>query len=306
MKIAVFGGAGFIGSHFVDKVVASEQFEEVLIIDSLTYAGNQRNISASLVDPRVKFLKSDILDSSKYQNQIKNFDCAVNFAAESHVDRSIDAPLLFSQVNALGASVVVNTCMKENVGRLIQVSTDEVYGPVVAGESTESALIVPTSPYSASKAAAEVMVMAYWRTFQYPVLITRGCNTYGPRQFPEKLIPLAISRFKENLPVPQYGNGQQIREWIHVEDHADAILTVALNGKAGETYNIGTRERIANRDILEMIASSLQADRRLITQVEDRPAHDLRYALDSSKIMDELDWKPLRNLPASLAECSNW
>ena len=306
MKIAVFGGAGFIGSHFVDKAIYSGAFTQILVVDSLTYAGNLENLKIALRDDRVKFIKSDILSNIEYEDEFTDFDVVVNFAAESHVDRSIDNPLLFAQTNSLGPSVLVNACMRQNVKRFIQVSTDEVYGPVITGESVESSPILPTSPYAASKAAGEIIAISYWRTYGYPVIVTRGCNTYGSRQYPEKLIPLAIDRLSRNMAFPQYGNGEQIREWINVEDHAEAILKIALAGEPGEIYNIGTGERISNRDLLFTIARILGADVNLIQTAKDRLGHDFRYALDSSKIASELSWSPSRTLQKSIAECSTW
>ena len=306
MKLAVFGGAGFIGSHFVDKAIASKKYSQILIVDSLTYAGNKANIDVALRNPQTNFIKANLLSSNEYAEEIQNFDVVVNFAAESHVDRSIDSPLIFAQTNTLGPSILANTCMSKNVKRFIQVSTDEVYGPVLMGETDESSPILPTSPYAASKAAGELIAISYWRTYEYPVIITRGCNTYGPRQYPEKLIPLAIEKFRQSQMVPQYGNGEQIREWIHVEDHAEAILKVAESGENGHIYNIGTGERISNKDLLAKIAKALGANPKLIHQVEDRLAHDFRYALDSSKIESVLGWHPSRTLDHSILKCSNW
>jgi len=306
LKIAVFGGAGFIGSHFVDKAIKSGRFSEILIVDKLTYAGSMLNLEFAMTNKNVKFIEADILNTKAYANHIENFSTAVNFAAESHVDRSIESPLIFAQTNALGPCVLVNTCMDKQVKQFIQISTDEVYGPVMSGESVEESILNPTSPYSASKEAGESMVMAFWRTFGYPVIITRGCNTYGPRQYPEKLIPLAIKNFKESKEIPLYGSGEQIREWIHVEDHASAILETLVGGRSGEIYNIGTGSRITNLNLLKLIAKALHADPDLVTPTQDRLGHDFRYALDSTKIVSELGWKPTHILENSIQECSGW
>jgi dTDP-glucose 4,6-dehydratase len=306
MKLAVFGGAGFIGSHFVDKAIKSRRFHEILVVDKLTYAGSLLNLNSAMTNENVKFIEADILNNNAYSEFILNFDAVVNFAAESHVDRSIESPLIFAQTNALGPCVLVNTCMEKQVKRFIQISTDEVYGPIISGESVEESSLNPTSPYSASKEAGESMVMAYWRTYGYPVIVTRGCNTYGPRQYPEKLIPLAINNFKNTKEVPLYGSGEQIREWIHVEDHATAILEILVRGKPGEIYNIGTGMRIANKALLELIAKALHADPNLIKPVQDRLGHDFRYALDSTKIVRELGWKHTHILENSIQECSGW
>jgi len=306
MKLAVFGGAGFIGSHFVDKAIKSGRFHEILVVDKLTYAGSLLNLNSAMTNENVKFIEADILNNNAYSEFILNFDAVVNFAAESHVDRSIESPLIFAQTNALGPCVLVNTCMEKQVKRFIQISTDEVYGPIISGESVEESSLNPTSPYSASKEAGESMVMAYWRTYGYPVIVTRGCNTYGPRQYPEKLIPLAINNFKNTKEVPLYGSGEQIREWIHVEDHATAILEILVRGKPGEIYNIGTGMRIANKALLELIAKALHADPNLIKPVQDRLGHDFRYALDSTKIVRELGWKHTHILENSIQECSGW
>lgn len=300
------GGAGFIGSHFVDIALASKVFSRVVIIDSLTYAGSTQNLENALLNDRTQFIEADLSDYSRYSNEIKDFDAVINFAAESHVDRSIESPLLFAQTNALGPCVLVNTCMASNVKRFIQVSTDEVYGPVLQKESVETDLILPTSPYSASKAAGEALVLSYWRTYSYPVMITRGCNTYGPRQYPEKLIPLAIKNFRDHTPVPLYGSGSQIREWVHVEDHAAAILEILINGKPGEIYNIGTGERKSNLELLLGVAKALNANPNLITTVKDRLAHDFRYALDSSKIRKQIGWVPSRKLDLEIENCGSW
>lgn len=306
MKLAVFGGAGFIGSHFVDKAISTGKFSKILVADNLTYAGSMSNLENALKHQFVEFVHADILNSQTYAQHIEKFDYVVNFAAESHVDRSITSPLLFAQTNAIGPSVLVNTCMKNNVKKFIQISTDEVYGPVITGESTEMDPLCPTSPYSASKEAGESMVMAYWRTFGFPVIVTRGCNTYGPRQYPEKLIPLAIKKFKEKKKVPLYGSGLQIREWIHVEDHAAAILEVLFKGRPGEIYNIGTGIRISNKELLSLIANALNVDSKLVEPVKDRLGHDFRYAISSEKINSELGWNHKHILQSAIQECINW
>lgn len=306
MKLAVFGGAGFIGSHFVDKAIASGDFSKILIVDNLTYAGSMLNLESAMTHQSVEFIQADILKNDAYAEHIQDFNVVVNFAAESHVDRSITSPLLFAQTNALGPCVLVNTCMEKKVEKFIQISTDEVYGPIISGESTECDTLYPTSPYSASKEAGESMVMAYWRTFGFPVIVTRGCNTYGPRQYPEKLIPLAIKNFKESKLVPLYGSGEQIREWIHVEDHAAAILEIVLRGKQGEIYNIGTGIRISNKELLILIARALNTDTNLVNPVKDRLGHDFRYALNSEKIKSELGWKHRHILEDAIQECNKW
>lgn len=306
MRLAVFGGAGFIGSHFVDLALESNFFSQVLVLDKITYAGSMKNLSRALLDNRVKFSKVDLIEPDSYANLLRNFEVVVNFAAESHVDRSISAPYLFAQVNSTGPCALASACLEQNVELLVQVSTDEVYGPVHFGESKEDAPILPTSPYSASKAAGEMLVNSFWRTYELPVIITRGCNTYGPRQFPEKLIPLAIRNFLAKVDVPMYGSGQQVREWIHVLDHAAAILQIIRFGQPGMTYNIGTGERLQNHVLLKKIAEALRADPALIRQVSDRQGHDFRYAIDSQKLRTELGWQPKYSLIESLLNCHDW
>lgn len=305
-KIGVFGGAGFIGSHFVDELVLEEKVSEVRVFDKLTYAGRLSNLKFALRDNRVSFHFSDISEPSTYESNIKGLDLIVNFAAESHVDRSIASPDIFVQTNTLGASLLVNQAMKQKVKFFIQVSTDEVYGPILSGESDENSMLNPKSPYAASKAAADHLVMSFWNTFKFPVIITRGCNTFGPRQFAEKLIPMAINNFRERVKIPIYGSGNQIREWIYVKDHAKALVKILKGGKPGDIYNIGSGERATNLEVIQIIANVFETDLSLIEHVEDRKGHDFRYALNSNKLMQDLMWRPTYKLVSELRNCSNW
>lgn len=305
-KIGVFGGAGFIGSHFVDELVLEEKVSEVRVFDKLTYAGRLSNLKFALRDNRVSFHFSDISEPSTYESNIKGLDLIINFAAESHVDRSIASPDIFVQTNTLGASLLVNQAMKQKVKFFIQVSTDEVYGPILSGESDENSMLNPKSPYAASKAAADHLVMSFWNTFKFPVIITRGCNTFGPRQFAEKLIPMAINNFRERVKIPIYGSGNQIREWIYVKDHAKALVKILKGGKPGDIYNIGSGERATNLEVIQIIANVFETDLSLIEHVEDRKGHDFRYALNSNKLMQDLMWRPTYKLVSELRNCPNW
>jgi dTDP-glucose 4,6-dehydratase len=305
-KIGVFGGAGFIGSHFVDQLIIEKDLKEVRIFDKLTYAGDLKNLKAAFEDKRVKFYLSDISNPSSYENDIKELDAIINFAAESHVDRSIDFPDIFVSTNTLGASLLASSAMRQKVGCFIQVSTDEVYGPILKGESNENYPVNPKSPYAATKAAAEQIILSFWSTFNFPVIVTRGCNTFGPRQFPEKLIPKAINCFKQGKHVPVYGSGNQIREWIYVVDHVTALIKILKDGKPGNIYNVGSGERATNLEIIHFISDVIDSDSSLIEHVTDRKGHDFRYALNSNKIMMDLNWVPAHKLFTELKNCKNW
>jgi len=305
-KIGVFGGAGFIGSHFIDELLLEEKVTEIRVFDKLTYAGKLSNLRSALEDNRVSFHFSDISEPSTYERNVKGLDMIINFAAESHVDRSIVSPDIFVQTNTLGASLLVNQAMQQKVKCFIQVSTDEVYGPILLGESDENSMLNPKSPYAASKAAADHLVMSFWNTFKFPVIISRGCNTFGPRQFAEKLIPMAINNFRERVKIPIYGAGNQIREWIYVKDHARALVKVLNSGKPGSIYNIGSGERATNLEIIQIIAKVFETDLSLIEHVEDRKGHDFRYALNSNKLMCDLMWQPAYELVTELRNCLNW
>ena len=305
-KIGVFGGAGFIGSHFVDQIVFEKELKEVRVFDKLTYAGSLNNLKAALEDKRVKFYLSDISKPDTFENDIKGLDAIINFAAESHVDRSIEFPDIFVSTNTLGASLLASSAMRQKVGCFIQVSTDEVYGPILEGESNEDYPINPKSPYAATKAAAEQIVLSFWSTYKFPVIVTRGCNTFGPRQFEEKLIPVAINCLKQGKNVPVYGSGNQIREWIYVLDHVMALIKILKSGKPGNIYNIGSGERATNLELIQLISDVLDSDSSLIEHVADRKGHDFRYSLNSNKIMKDLNWKPTYKLSSELRNCKNW
>ncbi len=306
MKVAVVGGAGFIGSHFCDLVLEHSDVTKILVIDKLTYAGNLENLSKSSNDPRFDFLKSDLNESEKYETAINNFDIVINFAAESHVDKSIFDPKPFFETNSLGVATLAACCINNGVKRLVQVSTDEVYGPIKFGTSDEKAVLNPSSPYSSSKAAGELFALSFWKTFGFPVVVTRGSNTYGPRQYPEKLIPLALTKLRKNEKIPVYGSGKQIREWTHVIDHAHAIWLACKKGESGAIYNIGSGERYTNLELLAKLLKSQGKDLDSIEFVGDRLGHDYRYALNSKLISKKLGWKPKYNFTEALAEVSSW
>lgn len=306
MKLIVFGGAGFIGSEFARQAIHSDTFHKVSVVDALTYAGNQENLRDISSNPKFDFIHADILDSKKYEGLIDAETFVVNFAAESHVDRSIEDPLIFAKTNFMGVCNLLNTCKEKESARFIQVSTDEVYGPMPEGTASETFTLNPSSPYAASKAAGDLVTLSFWATYKFPVMITRGVNTFGPNQYPEKLIPLALSKLKNGEKVPIYGDGSQTREWIHVSDHAAGIMAVLLKGRMGEIYNIGTDHRLTNLQVIQILKNQLNIDEDLIKFVEDRKGHDIRYALNSQKIQSELNWFPKKILGKDFSDFSNW
>lgn len=306
MKIAIVGGAGFIGSHFTDLVLQDFKIQEVVVIDSLTYAGKISNLSQCTKNSKFKFIKANLMNPNEYSSHIQNFDFVVNFAAESHVDRSISGPDIFFETNALGVSILTRTCMEIGVGRFIQVSTDEVYGPINVGESDEKTILNPSSPYSASKAGGELFALSFWQTYGYPVVVTRGSNTYGPRQYPEKLIPLALNNLRTNKKIPVYGTGLQTREWTYVIDHVDAIYRVMLQGNSGSVYNIGSGQRFTNLEIVKMLIMKMGKNENEIQFVQDRKGHDFRYALDCNLIKNQLNWSPKKTFIEHLEQINDW
>ncbi len=312
MKILVTGGAGFIGSNFVFHMLDKHPDYDIVCLDALTYAGNINTIKPLKENPKFKFYKGDICDRDFIFDlfEKEKFDVVVNFAAESHVDRSIENPEIFLKTNILGTQVLMDASMKYEVKRYHQVSTDEVYGDLPLDRPdlffTESTPLHTSSPYSASKASADLLVMAYHRTYKMPVTISRCSNNYGPYQFPEKLIPLMISKVLAEQPLPVYGNGLNVRDWLYVEDHCKAIDLIIHNGKVGEVYNIGGHNEKANIDVVKLIIKALGKSEDLITYVEDRKGHDRRYAIDPEKIHTELGWLPETLFDEGIVKTINW
>lgn len=307
-KILVTGAAGFIGSNFVHLLLANKANDWCVIgYDALTYAGNIANLTDYLSDKRFKFIKGDICDSTAVDESMRGIDVVVNFAAESHVDRSILNCADFIRTNIEGTRVLCDAAIKHRVKLFIQISTDEVYGSLGKhGLFTEDSPIKPNSPYSASKAAADLLVLAYHHTFGFPGIITRCSNNYGPYQFPEKLIPLFITNLLEGKKVPVYGDGMQIRDWLHVADHCRALLAIIQRGKVGEIYNIGGDNQQYNIDITKIILKHLGKDQSYIEYVTDRPGHDRRYAIDATKIKQQLGWKPQVPFEDGLRNTIEW
>jgi dTDP-glucose 4,6-dehydratase len=307
-SILVTGGAGFIGSNFVRTLIEERRVPgSFVILDKLTYAGNLENLS-DLKDA-FTFVHGDICDGDVVRETLAlhAIDTIVHFAAESHVDRSILGPLVFTQTNVTGTHVLLEAARQHGIGAFVHVSTDEVYGSLgPEGAFTEETPIAPTSPYSASKAASDLIVQAYAKTFGFPAMITRCSNNYGPYQFPEKLIPLMITNALRDLPLPVYGDGLNVRDWIHTTDHTRAILAVMEKGVPGEVYNIGGKNEWKNIDIVRLVLRLLGKSESLISYVKDRPAHDRRYAIDPSKIQAQLGWEPLIGFEEGMRQTVDW
>ncbi len=308
LRLLVTGGAGFIGSNFVRLVLERNPDYQVLVLDKLTYAGNMENLAGMETNPRFRFHQGDICDPEPLGSMLKSgVDAVVNFAAESHVDRSILDASEFARTNIVGTLNLLQASRKSGVGRFLQVSTDEVYGSLgPAGAFTESSPIAPNSPYAASKASADLLVRSYYCTYGYPCLITRCSNNYGPYQFPEKLIPLLVTNAVAGIALPIYGDGLYTRDWIHVHDHCTALKRVLERGRPGEVYNIGARQEKTNLEITRLILNVLGKGESLITFVADRPGHDRRYAIDSSKIENELGWKPEIPFVTGMRQTIDW
>ncbi|ADO58766.1 dTDP-glucose 4,6-dehydratase [Paenibacillus polymyxa] len=308
MKLLVTGGAGFIGSNFVLYMLKQHPDYEIVNIDALTYAGNLENLKSIENHPKHTFVKADITDAQAIDQLMQQgIDVVVNFAAESHVDRSILEPEVFVKTNVLGTQVLLDAAKKYNVTKFVQVSTDEVYGSLgETGLFTEETPLQPNSPYSASKAGGDLLVRAYHETFGLPVNITRCSNNYGPYQFPEKLIPLMISRALSDQQLPVYGDGLNIRDWLYVEDHCSAIDMVIHQGKLGEVYNIGGNNERTNVHIVKTVLEELGKPESLISYVQDRPGHDRRYGIDPTKTMNELGWTPKHSFETGIKETIRW
>lgn len=308
MKLLVTGGAGFIGSNFVIYMLQQHPEYKIVNVDALTYAGNLENLKSIENHPNYAFAKADITDVQAMDELFsQGVDVVVNFAAESHVDRSILEPDVFVKTNVLGTQVLLDAAKKYSVTKFVQVSTDEVYGTLGAtGLFTEETPLTPNSPYSASKAGGDLLVRAYHETFGLPVNITRCSNNYGPYQFPEKLIPLMISRALADQALPVYGDGMNIRDWLYVEDHCSAIDLVIHKGVHGEVYNIGGNNERTNVHIVNTVLQELGKPESLITYVQDRPGHDRRYGIDPAKIMRELGWQPKHTFETGIKETIRW
>jgi dTDP-glucose 4,6-dehydratase len=312
LNILVTGGAGFIGSNFIYYMLDKYKDYRIVCLDKLTYAGNLSTLKKALENPNFRFVKGDIADREFVFNlfEEEKFDVVVNFAAESHVDRSIEDPGIFLKTNVMGTQVLMDASRKFGVKRFHQVSTDEVYGDLPLDRPdllfTEESPIHTSSPYSASKAAADLLVLAYYRTYKLPVTISRCSNNYGPYHFPEKLIPLMIIRALNDQSLPVYGDGKNVRDWLYVEDHCSAIDLIIHNGRVGEVYNIGGNNERTNLEVVKTILKELGKSEELITFVKDRPGHDLRYAIDPTKIKNELGWEPKTRFEDGIKKTIKW
>lgn len=312
MNVLITGGAGFIGSNFIFYLLKKYSDYRIICVDKLTYAGNLSTLASVMHYPNFRFAKVDICDREAI-NQLfeeEKPDIVVNFAAESHVDRSIDNPAIFLETNILGTAVLMDACLKYGIKRYHQISTDEVYGDLPLDRPdllfTETTPLHPSSPYSSSKAAADLLVLSYFRTYSLPVTISRCSNNYGSFQFPEKLIPLMIVNALNDKPLPVYGDGQNVRDWLYVEDHCKAIDLIIHKGREGEVYNVGGHNEMANIDIVKLICKELDKSEDLITYVTDRKGHDMRYAINPNKIHTELGWLPETKFADGIKKTIQW
>ena len=308
LKFLVAGGAGFIGSNYVQMLLqdSSLNVSEVRVLDKLTYAGNLKNLESVRLDSRFSFSVGDICSQSDVESAIAGMDYVINFAAETHVDRSINGPEVFITTNVLGTQNLLEISLRLNVKRYLQVSTDEVYGSILQGSSRESDLLMPNSPYSASKASGDLLVRAYNKTYGLDTIITRCSNNYGPQQYPEKLIPFFISKIINNEKVPIYGSGKNIRDWLHVSDHCRGIHLALMNGQPGEIYNIGGGRELTNLEITQKLFELLDVDGNQIEYVDDRLGHDFRYSVDYSKIRTEAGYEPRIEFEQGLSQTVEW
>ncbi len=308
----ITGGAGFIGSNHIRHILTSYPNDEIICADKLTYAGNYDNISEFETEDRFHFERADICDRAEIFRLIEKYkpDCIVNFAAESHVDRSIENPEIFLKTNIIGTSVLLDAVNKFGIKRFHQISTDEIYGdlPIDRPDLSfdEFSPVKPSSPYSSSKAAADMLCTAYFRTYGTPVTISRCSNNFGPYQFPEKLIPLIIDKALRDEPLPIYGDGKNIRDWLYAEDHCRAVDMIVRHGKIGEVYNIGGNNEKANIEVVKTILDALKKPYSLITYVKDRPGHDRRYAINSEKLQKELGWEPRTDFSEGIKQTIGW
>jgi dTDP-glucose 4,6-dehydratase len=307
MKIFVTGGAGFIGSNFITHVLGLSKEYSVVNYDKLTYAGNLANLASVADHPRYTFIKGDICDPTAVEAAMAGCQTVIHFAAESHVDRSIYAPAPAVETNVTGTFVLLQIARKLNIRKFVHLSTDEVYGDIAPGAfADENSPLQPSSPYSASKASSDLIVRSYVRTFDFPAVITRASNNYGPFQFPEKFLPLIITNALDGKPLPIYGDGKQERDWLHVQDHCRGILAVLERGRIGEVYNIGGLNVVENLTMARRVLRAIGKTESLLSHVQDRPGHDRRYALSCNKVERELGWKPAISLDDGLRQTIEW
>ena len=310
MKLLVTGGAGFIGSHLVRTLLTggypAYQGVEVTVYDKLTYAGNVANLAPVIFNDRYRFVQGDILDGVKLDEVLPGHDAVLNLAAESHVDRSITGAAEFVMTNAVGVQTLLDACVRARIPRVVQVSTDEVYGSIPEGSSRETDLLEPNSPYSAAKAGGDLIARSYAVTHALDVVVTRCTNNYGPYQYPEKIVPLFVTNLLDGLTVPLYGDGLNIRDWLHVDDHCRALALVLEKGRAGEIYNIGGGTELTNRDLTERLLAACGRDWSSVEPAADRLGHDRRYSLDDSKLRDELGYAPEMDFDAGLGATVQW
>jgi dTDP-glucose 4,6-dehydratase len=310
MRVLVTGGAGFIGSHYVRKALggayASLAEAEIVVLDKLTYAGNEANLAPVQDNPRLRFVRGDIGDPTVVSQVMAGVDLVVHFAAESHVDRSILGATDFVMTNVVGTQVLLQAALEAGVGKFVHVSTDEVYGSIESGSWPETHPLEPNSPYSASKASSDLLARSYYRTHGLPVCVTRCSNNYGPYQFPEKVIPLFVTNLMDGKKVPLYGDGMNVRDWLHVDDHCWGIQLVAESGRPGEIYNIGGGTELTNLELTKRLLAAFDVGDEMVEPVEDRKAHDRRYSVDITKITDELGYQPLMSFDEGLASTVEW
>jgi dTDP-glucose 4,6-dehydratase len=309
----VTGGAGFIGSHYVRTLLSAgndgaggAEVSTLTVLDKLTYSGNRANLDPVAADPRLRFVEGDICDVELVDSLMPGQDVVVHFAAESHVDRSIHGAAPFVVANVLGTQTLLDAAVRHHLGRFVHVSTDEVYGSIESGSWTEEWPLAPNSPYSASKAGSDLLALAYFRTHRLDVVVTRCSNNYGPYQFPEKVIPLFLTNLFDGAKVPLYGDGGNVRDWLHVADHCAGIQLALAKGRAGEVYNIGGGTELTNLELTERLLAACGAGWDMVTRVEDRKGHDRRYSVDITKISEELGYSPAVNFDTGLADTVTW
>lgn len=306
MNLLVTGGAGFIGSNYIEQIAKSTRWDRIFILDALTYAGNKSNLTDALSDSRLQFVHGDIRNSDLVDELMRQVDTVVHFAAESHVDRSILNPNEFVSTNVLGTSCLLNAAMRYEIIKFVHISTDEIYGSIDHGSWTEASPVEPNSPYSASKASSDLIALSYFKTYGFPVVVTRCSNNYGKYQFPEKLIPLSITNLIEGKPIPIYGDGLNSRDWLDVRDHCRAINLVEEKGLPGEVYNIGGGQELSNIELAKQLLENFQLDESFINFVEDRKGHDRRYSVSFEKIQAQCGYEPIHKFKDSLSETITW